>query len=183
MPRLRFQACLVATRERAATLYRCHFASGGILTLAMSLCTLSGGCAPALPPTVDAPSLIDGLWGCMCPAVTWCHLVSLQGKMLALRDLVRGMAILAMRLQTRHGLEARPTPAKWEADCVTYSRDGNILNRPRKHDLWKLTSEKKACFMSFYVRASHSKNGKFDARRLLREGICFITCEPVTYGK
>jgi hypothetical protein len=36
-----------------------------------------------------------------------------------------------------------------------------------------MTIEKKADFMSFYVRAADSKNGKFDARRLLREGIYF----------
>jgi len=62
-------------------------------------------------------------------------------------------------------------PPEWEVDCVTYPLDGNMLNTLFENDLWKLTSEKRACFMSFYVRALHSKNGKFDARRLLDEGI------------
>jgi hypothetical protein len=79
------------------------------------------------------------------PRVTWCHLVSLQKKIL--KELT------------------------WEAGCATYSLDGNILNHLYDKDLWKMTIEKKACFMSFYVRASDMKNGKFDARRLLGEGI------------
>jgi hypothetical protein len=80
-------------------------------------------------------------------------------------------------------LEKDSRRPKWEVDCVTYSLDGNILNPLSENHLWKMTIEKKADFMSFYVRAADSKNGKFDARRLLREGIYFITSEPVTYGK
>jgi len=62
-------------------------------------------------------------------------------------------------------------PREWEVDPVTYSLDGNILNPLDDKDLWEMTSEEEACFMSFYVRASDSKNGKLDARQLLREGI------------
>jgi hypothetical protein len=60
---------------------------------------------------------------------------------------------------------------EWEVDWMTYSLDGNILNHIIANDLRKMTSEEKACFMSFYVRASDSRNGKSDARQLLREGI------------
>jgi hypothetical protein len=58
---------------------------------------------------------------------------------------------------------------EWEVDCVTYSLDGNILNRLSENDLWKMTVEQMACFMSFYVRASDFKNGKLAARHM-REG-------------
>jgi hypothetical protein len=77
--------------------------------------------------------------------VTWCHLLSLQKKILK-------------------------EPA-WEIDCVTYSLDRNTLNRLEEKDLWKMTIEKKAHFMSFYVRASDLKNGKLAARQVLGEGI------------
>jgi hypothetical protein len=60
---------------------------------------------------------------------------------------------------------------EWEADCVTYPPDGNILNPLAENHLWELTLEKKACFMSFYVRASDSKNEKLAARQPLRKGI------------
>jgi hypothetical protein len=62
-------------------------------------------------------------------------------------------------------------PPEWEVDCVTYPLDGNILNLLDDNDLWNMKVEKMAYFMSFYVRASHSKNGKLAARRLFREGI------------
>jgi hypothetical protein len=64
-----------------------------------------------------------------------------------------------------------PRLPQWEVDCVTYELDGNILKVLGVNDLWKMISEEKASFMSFYVRVSDLKNGKFDARRLLREGI------------
>jgi hypothetical protein len=60
---------------------------------------------------------------------------------------------------------------EWEVDCVTHPLDGNILNQLDDSDLWILTIEKKAYLMSFFVRAPDSKNGKFDARRLFRDGI------------
>jgi hypothetical protein len=68
-------------------------------------------------------------------------------------------------------VEARATPANWEADCVTYTRERNILNQLPDNDLWNMTIKNKALFMPFYVHASNLKNGKFDARQLLREGI------------
>jgi hypothetical protein len=60
---------------------------------------------------------------------------------------------------------------QWEVDCVTYELDGNILKALGANDLWEMTSEEKACFMSFYVRVSDLKNGKLAARQLLGEGI------------
>jgi hypothetical protein len=59
---------------------------------------------------------------------------------------------------------------EWEADCVTYTLDGNILNRLYENDLWKMTIERKADLMSFYVRAPDSKNGKLAASQFLRKG-------------
>ena len=75
------------------------------------------------------------------PSVTWCHPMSLQKKIL--------------------------NSQQWEADCVTYELDGNILNHLDNNDLWKMTIERKAYFMSFYVRASDLRNGKLAARRFL----------------
>jgi hypothetical protein len=60
---------------------------------------------------------------------------------------------------------------QWEAGCVTHSLGGNILNPLREKDLWKMTSERMAYFMSFSVRDSDTKNGKLAARRLFGEGI------------
>jgi hypothetical protein len=59
----------------------------------------------------------------------------------------------------------------WEMDCVTYPLERNILYPIYDNDLWRMIVEKKACFMSFYVRALDSKNGKLAARQLLRKGI------------
>jgi hypothetical protein len=65
--------------------------------------------------------------------------------------------------------------AIWEVGCVTYPLDWNILNQFFSKDLRKTAIEEKAYFMSFYVRASDPKDGKFDARQLLREGIWLKT--------
>jgi hypothetical protein len=56
-------------------------------------------------------------------------------------------------------------PPGWEVGCVTYPRDGNILNPLDDKDLWNMRVERKAFFMSFYVRASNLRNGKPAARR------------------
>jgi hypothetical protein len=73
-------------------------------------------------------------------------------------------------LQAGAGKNAGPTscppqlsPRKREEGCVTYSLDGNILNLLSVSHLWRMTIEKEACFMSFYVRASNSNNGRFVA--------------------
>jgi hypothetical protein len=68
-------------------------------------------------------------------------------------------------------LEKDSKQPEWEVDCVTYSLDGNILNACDTNNLWKIILVKEAHFMSFYVRTSYSKNGKFDARHLFREGV------------
>jgi hypothetical protein len=60
---------------------------------------------------------------------------------------------------------------EWEMVCVTYPLERNMLNPLDDNDLWKMTSEKLACFVSFHVRAWDLRNGKFDARRLFRDGI------------
>jgi hypothetical protein len=58
-----------------------------------------------------------------------------------------------------------------EVDCVTHALDWNIYKQLAVEDLWKTKVEKRVCLMSFYVRASNSKNGKFDAHQALGKGI------------
>jgi hypothetical protein len=62
---------------------------------------------------------------------------------------------------------------EWEMECVTYPIEGNIVNCLHDNDLWKLTLVKESYFMSFYVRALNSKNGKLDARQSFGKGADF----------
>jgi hypothetical protein len=71
---------------------------------------------------------------------------------------------------------------EWEVGCVTYSLNGNILNQLDDSDLWKMTVEKKAHFMSFYVRALDSKNRKLAARQVAEEVKFAKDCQSVACG-
>jgi len=67
---------------------------------------------------------------------------------------------------------------EWEMICVTYPLDGNICNQLDNKDLWKMTIEKEACFVSFCVRALDLRNGKLAAHLAVRGQLIRLELAP-----